>query len=120
MNSFDCFYTREMPEIFHLDHPIGSIVGQSKMKNYLVIYQGVSIGSNLKNQYPSFDEGVVLYARSSVLGSCHISSNSAIGAHVILYNENIKNNSSVSMRNKEGVKVNQIKWIVKDRYFPKS
>ena len=109
-----------MPEIFHLDHPIGSVVGQAKMENYLIIYQGVNIGGNLNFDYPSFDEGVVLFPRASVLGSCYISSNCAIGTHVLLYNEDIKKNSSVSMRNREGVKFNQIKWSVKERYFPKS
>ena len=57
LNSIDCFYTREMPDIFHLEHPIGSVIGQAKMQNYLTIYQGVSIGGNLKMEYPTIEEG---------------------------------------------------------------
>ena len=119
MNSFDCFYTREMPDIFHLEHPVGSIIGQAKMKNFLVIYQGVNIGGNLKHDYPSINEGVVLFPRSSILGSCNICSNSAIGAGVQIYNENIQKNSAVSLRNREGLIISPIKWNVKDRFFSK-
>ncbi len=118
LNSLDCFYTREMPDVFHLEHPLGSVIGQAKMKNYLTIYQGVSIGGNLKMEYPSIEEGVVFFPKSSAIGSCHIGFNSAIGAGVQLYNEKIKENSAVSLRNPEGIKVNTIKWSIKSRFFP--
>ena len=55
MNSFDCFYTRVIPDIFHLEHPIGSIVGNSELKNFLVIYQGVTIEQTFKSASPSID-----------------------------------------------------------------
>ena len=40
LNNFDCFYTRQMPDVFHLEHPVGSIIGQAKSGEYLVVYQG--------------------------------------------------------------------------------
>ena len=117
LNSFDCFYTREMPDIFHLEHPIGSVIGQAKMQNYLTIYQGVSIGGNLKMEYPTIEEGVVFFSNSTVIGSSNIGSNSAIGAGVQIYNKNISDNSAVSLRDPKGITINKIKWSVKSRFF---
>ena len=117
LNSFDCFYTREMPDIFHLEHPIGSVIGQAKMQNYLTIYQGVSIGGNLKMEYPTIEEGVVFFSNSTVIGSSNIGSNSAIGAGVQIYNKNIIDNSAVSLRDPKGITINKIKWSVKSRFF---
>ena len=119
LNSFDCFYTREMPDIFHLEHPIGSVIGQANMKNYLVVYQGVSIGGNLKMEYPTLEEGVVFFPNSTVIGSSHIGNNSAIGAGVQLYNKNVSENSAVSLRHPKGTTINKIKWSIKSRFFPK-
>ena len=116
MNSFDCFYTRVIPDIFHLEHPIGSIIGNSKLKNFLVIYQGVTIGTNLKSAAPSIGENVVLFPNSRVIGSTKIGKNCAIGAGVQIYNEIISENSSVSLR-KTGINFNSLNWSVKNKYF---
>lgn len=117
MNSFDCFYTREIPEIFHLEHPFGSIIGQANLKNYLVIYQGVSIGGDLKLRYPEIGEGVALFANSTLLSDSKIGDNCAIGAGVQLYSEAIKPDTSVSLRNQAGIVQTQMTWSVKERYF---
>ena len=116
MNSFDCFYTRVIPDIFHLEHPIGSIIGNSKLKNFLVIYQGVTIGTNLKSAAPSIGENVVLFPNSRVIGSTIIGNNCAIGVGVQIYNETISENSSISLR-KTGINLNTLNWSVKTRYF---
>ena len=106
-----------MPDIFHLEHPIGSVIGQAKMRDYLTIYQGVSIGGNLKMEYPTIEEGVVFFSNSTVIGSSKIGSNSAIGAGVQIYNKNISDNSAVSLRHPKGITINKIKWSVKSRFF---
>ena len=116
MNSFDCFYTRALPDIFHLEHPIGSIIGNCSLKNFLVIYQGVTIGTNLKSETPSIGEKVVLFPNSRIIGLSKIGKNCAIGAGVQIYDEIIKENSAISLRN-GSVKVNPLKWSVQNKYF---
>ena len=117
MNSFDCFYTREIPDIFHLEHPIGSIIGNSKLKNFLVIYQGVTIGSNLNSQSPTIDESVILFPNSTVIGSTKIGTNCAIGAGVQIYDAIISDNSAVSLRKDNNITIDSLKWSVKNKYF---
>ena len=84
-------------DIFHLEHPIGSAIRQANIKNYLVVFQGVSIGGNLKMEYPTSEEGVVFFLNSTLIGSSQIGNNSAIGAVVQLYNKNLSENSAVSL-----------------------
>ena len=117
LHSFECFYTREIPDLFHLVHPLGSVLGQAAFDNYLVVYQGVSVGGDMKLRYPSFGEGVALFANSTVLGKAVIGSNCAIGAGVQVYGDTVPDCSSLSLR--EGiVKItSNVSWSVKVRFF---
>ncbi len=117
MNNFECFYTREMPDIFHLEHPIGSIIGQAKLSNFLVIYQGVTIGGDLKCRYPSIKEGVALFAKSSVIGDCKVGSNCVIGSNVQLFQKNLNNNHSISLREDSNQYIKKMNWNVKEKFF---
>ena len=61
LNQFDCYFTRNIPDVFCLVHPIGSVLGQATYSNFLVIYQGVTVGGDPKLRYPSISESVVLF-----------------------------------------------------------
>lgn len=117
LNSFDCFYTRDMPDVFHLEHPLGSVLGQAVYGNYLVVYQNVSVGGDMKLRYPSLGEGVALFAKSSVIGKTVIGSNCAIGAGVQVYGGIVSDGSSLSLRDGLGQVTSDISWCVKDRFF---
>lgn len=95
LNSLDIFYDRELPDIFHLEHPIGTIIGRAKLSNYLEIYQGVTIGGNLQLEMPDIGENVSLYAGATIIGKTKIGCNCSIGSGVTLLNEIIENNSTV-------------------------
>ena len=49
LNGIDLYGHVEMPNIFLLSHPIGTILGRASYKDYLVIYQGVTIGGKYEN-----------------------------------------------------------------------
>ena len=117
LHSFECFYTREIPDLFHLVHPLGSVLGQAAFDNYLVVYQGVSVGGDMKIRYPSLGEGVALFANSTVLGKAVIGSNCAIGAGVQVYGGIVSDGSSLSLRDGLGQVTSDISWSVKDRFF---
>lgn len=117
LNNFDCFYTREMPNVFHLEHPVGSVIGQAKFGEYLVVYQGVSVGGDLKLRYPKFGEGVALFAKSTVIGSAKVGSNCAIGAGVQLYGGAVPSDTAISLRHGLGVTSSPLSWSVQERFF---
>lgn len=94
MNGLDLFYSVEMPDIFCLVHPLGSVVGNAKYSDYLVIYQNCTIGSNGEH-YPVIGNGVVLYSGSSVIGNCKIGSDVVFGANSFVINFDVPSNSLV-------------------------
>ena len=92
LHSVDIFYEVNLPDIFLLIHPVGSVLGRAKYEDYFVVYQNCNVGSD-KNKNPIFEKYVTLRPHSSVLGNCRISENSVIAAHSIILNRNIKKNT---------------------------
>jgi len=92
LNSIDLFYEVEMPDIFLLVHPVGTVLGRANYSDYLIVYQGVNVGSN-KNKYPKFSKYVTLRPSSSVLGNCSLELNSELATGSILIDKNLKKNT---------------------------
>lgn len=51
LNSCDLFYEVELPNIFMLDHPVGSVMGRAKYSDFFSFGQNCTIGNN-KGVYP--------------------------------------------------------------------
>ena len=117
MHAFECFYTRDVPNIFHLEHPVGSVLGQASFGEYLVVYQGVSVGGDIKLRYPRLGEGVVLFSKCSLIGSVDIGQNCAVGAGVQLYGESVLDNVAITCRGQAGSVKSSLSWSVKERFF---
>jgi serine O-acetyltransferase len=71
LHALDLFYSVAMPDIFMLVHPVGTVLGNARYQDYLVIYQNCTVGA-VTTTYPSFGIGTVLYSRSSILGDCKL------------------------------------------------
>ena len=91
LNGFDCFYSVELPKIFMLVHPVGTVLGNAKYQDYLVVYQNVTVGSTLAGVYPEFGKGCILYSKASVIGNCRIGANTIIAANAMVINFNVSN-----------------------------
>ena len=91
----DAFYAVKMPEHFLLVHPLGTILGNANYEDFLVVYQGVTIGSTNAGIYPVFSKSTILYSNSSIIGNCHIGTNVVLGANASLVNSNIPANKVV-------------------------
>jgi serine O-acetyltransferase len=95
MHSVDILYSINLPKIFNLQHPIGSVIGRGKYKNYLTIYNNCTVGQNSTNsdEQPNLDQNVTLRPHSSVLGDSHIGKNSEISIGSSVYNQKVKKDS---------------------------
>lgn len=91
----DAYYGIELPDIFMVVHPVGTILGRAKYSNRLVVYQGVTVGATIDGVYPVFSENTILYSNSSIIGKCQIGNNFILGANSTLVNVNIENNKTV-------------------------
>lgn len=98
LHAIDIFYEVEMPDIFLLTHPVGSVLGRGKYNNYFCAYQNCTIGSDIENgysYYPELGEGIIMYSGSKIIGKCVIGSNCIFGANSFILNTNIPDNSVV-------------------------
>ena len=89
LNSIDIYYEVSLPNVFLLIHPVGTVLGRANYSDYLIVYQGVNVGSN-KNIYPTFSKYVTLRPSSSVLGKSRMGTNSELATGSILIDHNVE------------------------------
>jgi serine O-acetyltransferase len=89
LHGVDIFHTSQLPDVFLLVHPIGSVIGRATFADDLVIYQGCTVGCLNDGVFPSFEGPAILYAHASVLGRCRIGKNVCIAASVSVVNTDI-------------------------------
>lgn len=94
LNSCDLFYEVDLPEIFSLEHPLGSVIGRGNFKNYFFFSQGCTVGNN-KGIFPKFGNKVMMLSNSKVIGDSIIGDNVIISANTYIKDTNIPNNSIV-------------------------
>ena len=94
LHGVDLFYSVSMPDIFLLVHPVGSVFGSAKYSNYFVGYQNCTIGAE-GSSYPFFEEGVICYSKTSVIGDCKVGENVVFGANSFVLNSIIPENTTV-------------------------
>ena len=95
LHAIDAFYEVELPNIFLLQHPVGTVLGRGTFADYLVVYQRCSVGSDLEGNYPVFREGVVMFGGSAVIGACEVGENAWLSVGTLVMNCNVPSNSIV-------------------------
>ncbi len=116
MFGIDAFYSIELPEVFLFIHPLGTIVGNASYSDYLVIYQGVTIGSLIDGKYPNFSEKTIVYSNSSVLGDCNFGENCIVGARSYLIDTDLEDNQ-IALGNYPDNRIIENKKPTIDYYF---
>jgi serine O-acetyltransferase len=94
MHGLDLYFSVAMPEVFLLVHPVGSVIGAAEYGEHLVVYQNCTIGSE-GGAYPRFGDGAILYARSTVLGACHVGDDVVFAANSFVIDTDVPANSIV-------------------------
>ena len=72
LNGLECYYTIELPEIVCICHSPGIVLAQATYANYLVLYQGCTVGRVNPDERPVFSEGVVMFPNTAIIGKCRI------------------------------------------------
>jgi serine O-acetyltransferase len=84
----DVFYEIKLPNIFLFVHPLGTVIGRGKFNDYLVVYQGCSIGAN-KDVYPTLGKHVTLHPNASILGDCKIGNNCELASNSLIIDKDL-------------------------------
>ena len=94
LHGCDLFYEIELPEVFHLDHPVGSVMGRASFGEFFSFGQNCTVGNN-RGIYPTIGSRVKMCAGSMILGNSTVGDNVIIGAGAIVKDDTIPPNSLV-------------------------
>jgi len=92
LHGCDIFYEVELPSIFLLVHPLGTVLGRANYSDYFVSYQRVGVGSN-HDVYPTFGQHVTLRPGAAVLGRCVVGNQCQIGTESLLIDRDLPDQS---------------------------
>lgn len=88
LHGCDIFYEVELPAVFLLVHPLGTVLGRGQYKDYFIAYQRVGVGSN-HDIYPTLGSHLTLRPGSAVLGRCTVGSHCTIAAESLLLDRDL-------------------------------
>ncbi len=94
MNSCDLFYEVELPTIFMLDQPVGTVLGRAKYGENFKFTQNCTVGSN-NDISPIIGNDVTMTANSKIFGNSKIGKNVIIGVDTCIKDEDIPDYSLV-------------------------
>lgn len=91
LHGCDIYYEVELPSVFLLVHPLGTVLGRAKYEDYLMVYQHVCVGSN-HDVYPTLGPNLTLHPGSSVLGRSSVGENCSIASNSLLLDSELSSN----------------------------
>jgi serine O-acetyltransferase len=92
LHACDIFYEVELPAVFLLVHPLGTVLGRAKYSDYLLVYQRCGVGSN-HDVYPALGPHLTMRPGSAVLGACRVAENCSIATESLLLDRDLAANS---------------------------
>lgn len=102
LNSVDIYYEVQMPVLFTVDHPVGSVIGRACYGAGFSFSQNCTVG-NSKDSFPSLGENVILLSGSKILGNCKLGNNVLVSASTYLLDTSVPDNSLVFGRPRDYV-----------------
>lgn len=95
LHALDAFYEVELPDVFAVQHPVGTVLGRASYSDYFICYHNCTVGANLDNDYPSFGRGVVMYGGSRVIGKTSVGDNSFVSTGAIIIDGGVLEGNSI-------------------------
>lgn len=94
LNGLDLYYEVSMPEVFHLDHPVGSVMGRASYGENFTFSQMCTVGNN-KGIFPVIGKNVVMLSGSKIIGNCEVGDNVVVSANAYIKDVDIPEDSIV-------------------------
>tara|TARA_R100000935_G_scaffold19518_1_gene37499 strand:+ start:10832 stop:11464 length:633 start_codon:yes stop_codon:yes gene_type:complete len=94
LNGLDLYYEVNMPAVFHLDHPVGSVIGRATYGDGFTFSQLCTVGNN-KGVFPVIGENVLMLSGSKILGNSYIGKHTIISANTYIKDQDVPDNSIV-------------------------
>lgn len=94
LNGLDLFHQVDMPSVFFLDHPVGSVLGRANYGEFFSFSQQCTVGNN-RGEYPMIGRNVKLMSGAKILGKCRIGDNVICSANSYIKDRDIPSCSVV-------------------------
>lgn len=92
LHGCDIYFEVELPSVFLLVHPLGTVLGRGNYADYFVAYQRCGVGSN-HDIYPNMSKYFTLRPGSSILGNSSVGINCTLAAESLLLDEQLEDNT---------------------------
>lgn len=105
-------YKGNLPDIFYLMHPVGTIIGNAAYSDFLVILQNVTVNTGAEigeKRTPVLGKGLFLSAGAKIIGNQTIGDRVTIGVDTCIYNCDIPSDSLVYKDEKGEVQIKKRK-----------
>lgn len=94
MNGVDIYHEVELPSVFFMEHPVGTVMGRAVYGDGLMAYQQCTVGGN-KGKYPVIGRNFRMMSGSKVLGNSHIGDNVTLAANTYVKDTDIPSGATV-------------------------
>ena len=94
LHGFDIYYEVEIPDVFFMEHPVGTVLGRAKYSDRLFVGQNVTVGGN-RGKYPIIGKNVMLHAGCIIVGNTVIGDNVEVSAGTFIRDERVPDNCLV-------------------------
>lgn len=88
LNGLDLYHQVEMPNVFMLDHPVGSVLGRATYGEFFRFAQNCTVGNN-RGVYPVIGQRVTMMSGAKIIGKCEISDEVIISANTLIKDEHV-------------------------------
>lgn len=105
LNSLFYSYKCNLPDIFLFVHAVGTVIGNARYSDFLVIMQNVTINTSQDEENspaPFLGKGVLLGAGCKIIGNQPIGNRVSIGANVVVYQQAIPDDSVAVLSGETG------------------
>jgi serine O-acetyltransferase len=94
MHGVDLFYDAGLPDVFFVEHPLGSCMGRAEYSDKLLFFQGCTVGGR-PGEHPRLGRRMVLFAGARVLGRSKIGADTVLSAGASVVNQDVPGNCIV-------------------------
>lgn len=97
-------YKNNLPDIFCLVHPVGTVLGNANYDDYLVVLQNVTVNTvrgNPGEYWLNIGKGCYLSAGAKIIGNGNIGNWCTLGVNTVLHNHPL-DSGTIAYNNSEG------------------
>lgn len=94
LNGLDLYHQVEMPNVFMLDHPVGSVLGRATYGEFFRFSQNCTVGNN-RGVYPVIGQRVTMMSGATIVGCSRIGDDVVVAANAFVKDVEIPGGSTV-------------------------